>query len=106
LNAELQLHRDAGGLEALVDVANLTGMFQRESHVEIRWIGRRWRVEQVAHRKLESGVAVKDRDLSLPLVAAAQVEETPKEFMSCVDIRDLKVEVIESHGKALVVTDP
>jgi hypothetical protein len=54
--------------------------------MEIARIFRRRRVEQIAHRELEAGLALEGRDLFLPLISAAQAEESLEELSSGVDI--------------------
>jgi hypothetical protein len=78
LHAEVSFHGHAGGFERIVDLAHLARMFENESDVEIRRICGRRRVEQVADGELEARVVLENRDLFLPLIAAAQTKNRSK----------------------------
>jgi hypothetical protein len=66
--------------------------------MEIRRIGWRRGIEQVADCKLKSGFIFEESDLLLALIGAMQAEEGLEEVASCIHVGYLKIDVFESQG--------
>jgi len=76
-------------------------MLQNESHMEIGWVCRWRRIEQLTYRELESGFIFEESDLFLPLMGAMQAEEGFEEVAGGINVRDLKIAVFASQSLLL-----
>jgi hypothetical protein len=66
--------------------------------MEIRRIGGRRGIEQVADCKLKSVFIFEENNLLLALIRAMQAEEGLEEVARCINVGYLKIDVFESQG--------